>query len=143
MRYETTVVQMGNNTGIEVPPEVLDSLGGGRRPAVRVTVGDFSFESTVGAMGGRALIPFSAERRRASGIAGGDRVEVDLELDTSSRELPVPADLAAALEDAGAVEAFAALAPSGRKAHIVAVEGAKAEATRARRIAGIVHGLTG
>ena len=141
MRFMTAVVQMGNNTGIEVPGEVLDALGAGRRPAVRVTVGEHSFPSTVGAMGGRALIPFSAEKRRTTGIVGGDVIEVDLELDRTSREVPVPMDLAAALESAAVTEAFAALAPSTRRAHIVSVDGAKAEATRARRIAKVVDTL--
>ncbi len=36
MRFETTLSQMGNNTGIEVPAEVLDALGGGKRAAVVV-----------------------------------------------------------------------------------------------------------
>jgi hypothetical protein len=141
MRFQTTMFQTGNNTGIEVPAEVLEALGGGRRPAVRVTLGDYSFASTVGAMGGRSLIPFSAEKRRLTGIGGGDALQVDIELDTSSREMPVPADLAGALESAAVTADFAALAPSARKAHIVSVDGAKAEATRARRIDGIVQKL--
>lgn len=141
MRFETTMFQAGRNTGIEVPAEVLEALAGGRRPAVRVTLGDHSFTSTVGAMGGRALIPFSAEKRRLTGIGGGDALQVDIELDTSSREMPVPADLGEALEGAGVTADFKALAPSARKAHIVSVEGAKTDATRARRIDGVVQKL--
>src|ERR1700712_2326001 len=70
MRFSTTIVQTGNNTGIEVPPEALDALGGGKRPAVTVTVADYVYRSTVATMGGRSLIPLSAEHRRASGLAG-------------------------------------------------------------------------
>jgi len=36
MRFSTTLTQMGNNTGIEVPAEVLEALGVGKRPAVVV-----------------------------------------------------------------------------------------------------------
>ena len=82
MRFTTTLFQTGNNTGIEVPPDVLEALGGGKRPAVRVVVNGFEYPSTVGAMGGRALIPFSSDKRAATGLAGGDAIEVDLELDT-------------------------------------------------------------
>lgn len=133
----------GRNTGIPVPPEVLDELGGGKRPAVAVVVNGYRFSSTVGSMGGRALIPFSFERRAESGIAGGDELEVSLELDAAPRETPVPEDLAAALDAAGARDAFDALAPSRRKAHVVAVEGAKAPETRARRVAAVVDSVRG
>jgi len=132
--YATTMKLTGRNTGIPVPPEVLDALGGGRRPAVGVTVNGYRYRSTVGSMGGVALIPFSSEHRAASGIGGGDALEVELVLDTEPREVAVPDDLAAALEAAGATGAFARLAPSHRKAHVTAVEGAKAPETRQRRI---------
>lgn len=141
--YRTTMAQTGRNTGIPVPDEVLEQLGGGRRAAVDIVVNGFAYSSTVGSMGGRSLIPFSSERRTASGIGGGDELEVTLSLDTSSRDTPVPADLAAALEAAGATEAFGRLAPSHRKAHVVGVEGAKAPETRARRVAAVVAALAG
>ena len=136
--YATTMHLTGRNTGIPVPPEVLEALGGGKRPAVAVEVNGYRFASTVGSMGGQALIPFSAAHREASGIAGGDALQVGLALDDAPRDAPVPADLAAALEAAGASAAFAALAPSRRKAHVVAVEGAKAPETRQRRIDAVV-----
>ncbi|MCJ1695580.1 YdeI/OmpD-associated family protein [Rathayibacter caricis] len=141
MRFSTTMHQVGRNTGIEVPPEVIAALGGGGRPAVRVVVNGFEYRSTVGVMGGRALVPFSADKRAATGIAGGDALEVEIELDTAPREVAVPEDLARALEAAGLTERFAALSPSARKAHVVAIEGAKAEATRARRLAGVLEKL--
>lgn len=141
MRFETTLSQFGNNTGIEVPPSVLDALGGGRRPAVSVTVNGYTFRTTVGAMRGLALVPFSAERRRESGLAGGDAIVVDLELDDAPREVEVPPDLADALEAAGAREAFDRLSPSARKAHVSNVDSAKAPETRARRVAAILAKL--
>ena len=71
--------QFGNNTGIEVPPEVIEALGGGRRPAVKVSVNGFEYESTAAGMGGKTLIPFSSDKRAASGIKGGDAITVDVE----------------------------------------------------------------
>ncbi|MFS0714085.1 YdeI/OmpD-associated family protein [Microbacterium sp. 2P01SA-2] len=141
VRFETRLSQFGNNTGIEVPFSVLDALGGGRRPAVSVTVNGFSFRSTVGTMRGLALVPFSAERRRESGLDGGDAIVVDIELDEAPREVEVPADLVAALTDAGARDAFDRLPPSARKAHVVNVESAKTPETRARRTAAIIAKL--
>ena len=61
------------------------------------TVAGYTYRSTVASMGGRFLVPLSAEHRTASGIAAGDEVEVDLELDTAPRVLEVPDDLAAAI----------------------------------------------
>lgn len=141
VRYTTTMALIGRNTGIPVPDEVLERLGGGRRPAVDVTVNGYRYRSTVGSMGGRALISFSSEHRRSSGIAGGDELEVELALDTAPREVTVPDDLAAALERAGLAHAFARLAPSRRKADAASVEEAKSAETRERRIAKIVGGL--
>lgn len=132
----------GRNTGIPVPDEVLQQLGGGRRPAVAVSVNGYRFTSTVGAMGGQALIPFSSAHRAASGIGGGDALEMVLDLDDAPREVVVPDDLAAALAEGGVAAAFAALSPSRRKAHVTNVEGAKSPDTRARRIVGVVASLT-
>ncbi len=142
MRFDTTLRQTGNNTGIEVPPEVVDALGGGRRAAVIVDVNGFTFSSTIGAMGGKSLIPFSADKRAATGLSGGDAISVDLALDTAPRTVEIPDDLAAALSDAGMRAKFDALSPSARKAHVTSVDAAKAADTRARRIAAVVAKLT-
>ena len=143
MRFQTTMRQMGNNTGIEVPPEVIEELGGGKRPALEVVVNGYAYRSTVGVMGGRSLIPFSSDKRAATGIGGGDAITVDVTLDTAPRTAEVPDDLAAALAAADARAAFDALSPSRAKAHVTGVESAKAPETRARRIASVVASLTG
>ena len=129
-------------TGIVVPDEVVERLGGSRRPAVVVTIGDYRYRSTVASMGGRFLIPFAREHRERTGIAPGQAIEVSLELDTTPRTVEVPADLTAALEARpGAREAFDRLSYSVRKEHVRQVETAKAAETRERRIARILDGL--
>lgn len=138
MRFETTMAQAGNNTGIPVPEEVVTALGGGKRAAVSVTVNGYAYQSTLASMGGRFLIPFSSDKRKETGIGGGDAIVVDLELDSAPRMVEIPADLADALDAAGLRAAFDALAPSHRKAHVTAIEEAKAAATRERRIAAAV-----
>jgi len=143
MRFETVMFLQGNNTGIPVPTDVVEGLGGGKRAAVVVTVNGYTYRSTLAVMGGRHLIPFSSDKRAASGIGGGDAITVDLELDTAPRTVDVPADLAAALSAADARAAFDALSPSARKAHVTSVETAKAAETRTRRIAAIVSALGG
>jgi hypothetical protein len=143
MRFETTMAQSGNNTGIPVPDEVVAALGGGKRAAVSVTVNGYAYRSTLGTMGGQSLIPFSADKRTETGIAGGDPIVVDVELDTAPRTVEIPADFAAALDAAGLRPAFDALPPSHRKAHVTAIEEAKAAATRERRIAAAVAKIGG
>ncbi len=140
-KYKTTIWQTGNNTGIPVPAEVLEALGGGKRPAVKVTIKDYSYRSTVGAMDGQSLIPFSAAHREASGLKGGDKIEVTLELDTAPRTVEVPKDLTAALKKAGVQAAYDASAPSAKKEFVRQVESAKAADTRQRRIDKIVATL--
>lgn len=141
MHFDTTLLQMGNNTGIEVPPEVVDELGAGKRPPVNVTVNGFAYRSTVAVMGGKYLIAFSSDKRAATGLGGGDAISVELTLDTAPRTVEVPDDLTAALEAAGARAAFDALSPSARKAHVTNVESAKAADTRARRVESIAAKL--
>lgn len=142
MRFDTTLSQTGNNTGIEVPPEVIDELGAGKRPAVVVDVNGYVYASTVGVMGGRFLIPFSSDKRAATGLSGGDAITVTLTLDTTPRTVEVPDDLAAALAAAGVRASFDALSPSARKAHVTSVQSAKAADTRARRITAVVDKLS-
>jgi hypothetical protein len=143
MRFRSTVELGGRTaTGIPVPHDVVEALGAGRRPAVRVTIGGHSYRSSVAARGGRFLVPLSAENRQGAGVAAGDEVEVELELDTEPREVAVPPDLARALDDdPQARRAFDALPYSHRLRWVLSVEEAKTEQTRQRRIAKTVAGL--
>ncbi|MFC3832141.1 MULTISPECIES: YdeI/OmpD-associated family protein [Deinococcus] len=131
-------------TGIEVPPEIIAALGGGKKPAVTVTLNGYTYRSTVGIMGGRALIPVSAEHRGNAGLSAGDTVTVTLEPDTAPRELVVPDDLQEALDaNPAALAAFAKLSYSGRRQHTLSVEGTKNPETRARRVAKAIETLSG
>ncbi|SMX68235.1 YdeI/OmpD-associated family protein [Brevibacterium aurantiacum] len=139
--FSTTLLQLGNNVGIEVPEDIVLGFGVGKRVPVIVTIAGYSYPSTTAVMGGKFLLPLAKEHREASGVSGGETHEVTLTHDTSSRETPVPDDLAEALGTAGVREVFDGLAPSKRKEHVWQVESAKAEATRERRIAKIVDSL--
>ncbi len=143
MRFTTTIELGGKTaTGFAVPDEVVERLGSGRRPAVVVTIGGHTYRSTVAVMGGRFMIPLSAENRAAAGVAAGDEAAVDIEIDTQERVLTVPEDLTAAIAaDAAAQSFWATLSYSRRRRIVLAVEGAKAADTRARRIAKSVADL--
>lgn len=137
MRFRARIEQGGRTaTGLEVPADVVDALGSGRRPAVRVTLAGHTYRSTVGSMGGRFMLPVSAEIRQVTGVAADDEVDVDIELDLEPRVLEVPADLAAALDaDPAARQFFDALSYSNRRRHVMAMDQAKTDDTRRRRIA--------
>ena len=135
MKFTTTIVLDGNNTGIEVPADVMSALGTAKRIPVVVTVGGHSYRSSVAPYRGRLMISLSAANREAAGVSGGDEVEVTLEPDTAPREVVVPADLARALDaDAAAKARFDGLSYSNRNRIVLSIESAKTEATRLRRI---------
>jgi hypothetical protein len=129
-------------TGIQVPAEVVTGLGAGKRPAVRATVNGFTYRTSVAPMGGRFLLPVSAQIRAGAGVAAGDEVDVDLEVDTEPRTVSVPADMAVALDSDPAVRrAFDALSYSQQLRYVQPVEDARAAATRQRRIDKVLSDL--
>jgi hypothetical protein len=143
MRFHA-VIQLNNKTatGIAVPPDVLESLGAGKRPAVRVTINGHTYRTTVGSVDGQAMLPVSAEVRQGAGVAAGDEVEVEIELDTAPREVTVPADFAAALDqDPAARRFFDGLSYSNKRRFTLPIEEAKSAETRERRIAKAVSQL--
>ena len=90
-------------------------------------------------MRGQHLVGISAANRAASGIAEGDVVEVDLELDTEPRVVPEPPDLAKALDDDPEARAAFDRLPYGlKRKHVAAIEEAKTSEVRQRRIAKLV-----
>ena len=132
-----SVVQLGGKTatGIPVPEEVVTSLGSSKRPPVRVTINGHTYRSTLASRGGQFMLPISAENRASAGVAAGDEVEVDIELDTEPREVTVPPDLAEALErDVVAKRYFEGLSYSQKQRHVLPIEQAKTAETRQRRI---------
>jgi hypothetical protein len=143
VRFRATVELGGKTaTGFEVPADVVARLGSGKRPAVRVTVGAHTYRSTIAVMGGRFMLPLSAENRAAAGVAAGEEVEVDLAPDLLPRTVEVPDDLAALLAaDPAARSTFDGLAPGQRKEWVRWVTEAKRPETRADRLAKTVEAL--
>ncbi len=139
-RFDTEIELHGKTaTGFRVPVSVVQALGSGKKPRVVVTIGPHTYRSTVAVYDGVPMLPLSAENRTAAGVRSGEIVEVGLTLDTAERSVDVPPDPAAALaERPGAQASFDALSYSRRRAHVLAVEGAKAADTRARRVARVV-----
>ncbi|MCR2784536.1 MULTISPECIES: YdeI/OmpD-associated family protein [unclassified Microbacterium] len=133
----------GNNVGIVVPEEIVLGFGQGKRVPVVVTIdGAYSYRNSISSMGGQLLIGFNSETRAATGKGAGDEVEVTLEVDDAPRTVDVPAALAAAFEsDEPATKAWSTLSYSKQRAHAQAVESAKTDETRSRRVASILETL--
>jgi hypothetical protein len=133
--FETTVAASGNTTGIVVPPEAIDELAAGKRPAVLVNVNGYEYRNTVAVMGGTYMIGISTAIRKATGLKGGDPIRVTLTVADTPREVNVPADFAAALAADTLVEAFFAKLPNSlQRYHIDNIDAAKSAETRQRRI---------
>jgi hypothetical protein len=129
-------------TGISVPDEIIDALGGGKRPPVVVTIGGHTFRTTIAPMGGQYLLGLNAENRAAAGAAAGDELDIEIALDTTPREVTVPDDLAAALvSDERASATFDGLSYTHRKEWVRWIEEAKKAETREARLAKTVESL--
>lgn len=144
MHLSTELVATGGNTtGIRIPDAAVTELGGGNRPKVVATVNGHWWRSSIARMGGEFWLGASADVRAAAGIAAGDHLELDVELDTAPRTVVVPDDLAAALAAAPAAKAaFDALSFSHQRQHVEAIESARTPETRARRVSGAIEKLT-
>jgi uncharacterized protein YdeI (YjbR/CyaY-like superfamily) len=107
-----------------------------------VTINGKSYRSGIAVMGGQNLVSLSAANREFVGVAAGDTVEVDLELDTQPRIVEVPEDLAAALAaEPSAQEFYAKLSYSAQRRFVEPLGDAKTADTRSRRIAKVVADL--
>jgi Bacteriocin-protection, YdeI or OmpD-Associated/Domain of unknown function (DUF1905) len=134
----------GNTAGFEIPDAVVEELGGGRKPKVVVTVGAHTWRSSIARMGGRFMLGVSMADRQAAGVAAGQVLDVDLELDTAPRTVEVPDDLAAALaEDPAARTSWDAWSFTRRKEAARTLTEAKLPQTRERRLAKVLAELRG
>jgi len=129
-------------TGIQVPDEIVEKLGAGKRPPVKVTINGYTYRNTIAVMNGVFMLSVSADVREKSGVSGGDMIKVTLELDTAPREVEVPAALQKLLAKNKAAKAFFdSLSNSNKKRFIIPIEQAKTEETRNRRIQKAIEDL--
>ena len=142
MRFRAKILTSGKTaTGIEVPAKVVEALSS-KRPKVRATINGYTYRSSVASMGGTYMLGVSADVREKAGVAGGDVVDVDLELDTEERVVTIPPDLAKALRSEPAARRFFEGLPYSQQQWFVAgIEGAKKPETRKRRVEAAVARL--
>ncbi|HLQ14252.1 MAG TPA: YdeI/OmpD-associated family protein [Candidatus Eisenbacteria bacterium] len=142
MRFRTKILAAGKTAaGIEVPAKVVAALGSSKRPPVRATINGFTYRSTVAVMGGKFMVGMPPVFREGAGVAAGDMVDVDLELDTAPREVELPIDFAAALSrDAKAKKFFEGLSYSKKRVLVTPID-VKNPDVRKERIAKTVAQL--
>jgi hypothetical protein len=136
VKFRSTLLLGGKTaTGIKVPDHIVVALGSSKRPMVVVTIGSYTYRSSIVPRDGAFMLPVSAEVRAGAGIAAGDEVDVEVQLDTAPREVTVPADFAAALDASAQARAFFdTLSYSNQLRHVLSIESAKTPETRTRRI---------
>lgn len=88
-----------------------------------------------------AFLYAGSSLQRRLGAGPGDVVRCRLQ-PVDPDLVPIPADLAAALEQAGRLEDFERLTPGQRRRLLVPIDNAVRAGTRADRIAALVRGLT-
>ena len=138
MSSQTITVQIyrdGAMCFIPVPFDPKAVFGRVRAP-VKVTLNGYKYRSTIVAMAGVTGIPLRKSNREAAGLKGGETLTVKIELDTEVREVRVPADLERELQRSKAArDKWQTLSYTHKREHVEAIEGAKKEETRARRVA--------
>lgn len=139
--YNTVILGFGNHAAIEIPLENLDELGANKRAPLKITIGDYTYQSTATVMDGRCLVVFPTKDRLATGLSAGDKIKVTLELDSGYREVDVPDELLASLKSNGLASIFQDLTYSKRKEFARQVADAKTDETKERRIVKIMDEL--
>lgn len=132
--FDTTLSAFGNNTGIEVPDEIITELNAGKRPALLVKVNGYEYQNTPGIMNGKTMLSFSSEHRQNTGLAGGDKIHVELAVSSTPREVAMSDDFREALQASNTEEFFNSLSNSLQRYHCDLINGAKTAETRQKRI---------
>lgn len=120
-------------TIITIPFDV-EKVFGAKRVPVKVSVNGAEYRSTVMRIGGKYMMAVPKVFRDAAGIKAGDEITVVMEKDTEKRTVKIPKDLANALEKANVQDKFSKMSYTHQKEYVNAVNEAKKEETRKRRI---------
>ena len=118
----------GTTAGFRIPDEVVDELGGGRRPKVAATVGSYTWRSSIARMGDAFWLGMSKDSRAGAGVEAGQTLDLEVVLDDAPRTVELPEELAAV------ADAWAALSYSHQRRIAESIISAKKPETRAARV---------
>jgi len=135
-KFQTTILTSGKTaTGIRVPDDIVERLGAGKKPPVKISINKYTYRSTIAVMNGTFMVGINADVREKAGVKGGDKINVEIELDTEPREITLPPDFKKVLDkNATARKFYEGLSYSRKKNYVLPIEQAKTEETRQRRI---------
>jgi hypothetical protein len=117
--------------GFEVPPQVVQALGRGKRPRVIITIKGHSWRSRVVIMRGHYLLGLSNANRQAAGVVTGEEVEIELAFDPEAPGGERTRGLRARpVRRSRRPRAYDRLTHSRKREHVRAIERAKKPETR-------------
>lgn len=137
--FWTTLVRpqgVGTWTYAPILFDVAAETGVRARLRVKGTIDAVPFKGMLMPMGsGKHFIVVNGELRERIGKSAGDKVKLEMDVDSSPVRVTVPRDLTRALvRKRTARAAFDAMAPSHRKAYVRWIQEARTPETRSRRI---------
>ena len=126
---------------VEVPPEVVEALGGKGRIPVTATFEGIPYRGSIVRMRGVAVLGVQKAIMAEAGVSVGDSLTVVVRNDEAPREVEVPDDLAEAARNDPARTAFEGLSFSHKREYVEAINEAKRPDTRARRVERTIQAL--
>ncbi len=143
LKWTATLEPRGPAAAVILDHEQVTAVGeGAKRFPVVARVNGYEWRTTVIRMRGEFLLGLNREVRDGAGVEAGDRLDVEVELDSAPREVEVPDALASALAgDASAAKRWESLSYTHRKEYARWVQEAKREETRDRRVVRAVEML--
>ena len=143
--FRTPVRPSGRGGGghlVDVPPEVVEALGGKGRIPVTATFDGVPYRGSIVRMGGGAVLGVQKAIMAEAGVSAGDSITVVVRNDEAPREVEVPQDLADAFARSDpARAAFEGLSFSHRREYVRSITEAKRADTRARRVERTIRAL--
>lgn len=134
----------GGGTLVPIPIEVAQKLGPMKgMPKIKAVIAGVPYRGSLMPMGdGTYCLGVLKSIQEKAGVAQGDTIAVELELDTEARSVAVPPDLARHLaRDKKAAAAWEALSFTNKKEMAASLEEAKKPETRERRLAAAMEKL--
>jgi Domain of unknown function (DUF1905)/Bacteriocin-protection, YdeI or OmpD-Associated len=142
-QFTAKVYKVGINPCVDVPLRVSQAFGKrGYIPVEGTLDGEPIAATLVPTGGGHHRLYLNTDMRKRAGVDAGDRVKIELAIDTKPRDIAAPEDLLNALKrKKGALQAFRELTPSRRKEIIVYLLSLKTEETRKKQIKRVVDSM--
>jgi len=139
----TSTPRGGGGTLVPVPRDVAAKMGLKGMPRVQAVIAGQPYRGSLMPMGdGTYCLGVLKSIQEAAGVKQGDKVTVEIELDTAPRVIEPPADLAKALaRDKRASGAWEKLSFTNKKEIARSLEEAKKPETRERRLAAALQKL--